>query len=94
MVVHTSTRQVYGRPRYLPVDEDHPTSPVDINGVDKLAGEQFHMLYHVVHGLKTASDFSPFSFVGPFGASRSRCMATGCSYATRSISMMWCRQCA
>jgi UDP-glucose 4-epimerase len=55
MVVHTSTRQVYGRPRYLPVDEDHPTSPVDINGVDKLAGEQFHMLYHVVHGLKTCA---------------------------------------
>ena len=50
-VVHTSTRQVYGRPRYLPVDEDHPTAPVDINGIDKLAGEQFHLLYARVHGL-------------------------------------------
>ena len=55
MVVQTSTRQVYGRPKYLPVDEDHPTNPVDINGVDKLAGEQFHLLYHVVHGLKTCA---------------------------------------
>ena len=49
VVVHTSTRQVYGRPRYLPVDEEHPTAPVDINGIDKLAGEQFHMLYASVH---------------------------------------------
>lgn len=50
-VVHTSTRQVYGRPRYLPVDEDHPTVPVDVNGIDKLAGEQLHLLYATVHGL-------------------------------------------
>lgn len=52
VVVHTSTRQVYGRPRYLPVDEAHPTSPVDVNGINKLAGEQFHLLYHHVHGMR------------------------------------------
>ena len=45
VVVQTSTRQVYGRPRYLPVDEEHPTAPVDVNGVDKLACEQLHLLY-------------------------------------------------
>jgi UDP-glucose 4-epimerase len=50
-VVHTSTRQVYGRPRYLPVDEEHPTAPVDVNGVDKLAGEQLHLLYASVHDM-------------------------------------------
>lgn len=50
-VVHTSTRQVYGRPQYLPVDEDHPTVPVDVNGIDKLACEQLHLLYASVHGL-------------------------------------------
>jgi UDP-glucose 4-epimerase len=50
-VVHTSTRQVYGRPRYLPVDEEHPTAPVDINGIDKLACEQYHLLYANVHGM-------------------------------------------
>jgi UDP-glucose 4-epimerase len=55
VVVQTSTRQVYGRPRYLPVDESHPTNPVDINGVDKLAGEQFHILYNTVHGLPTVA---------------------------------------
>ena len=44
-VLLTSTRQVYGKPHYLPVDESHPTVPVDVNGVDKLACEQFHMLY-------------------------------------------------
>ena len=44
-IVQTSTRQVYGRPRYLPVDEAHPTAPVDVNGIDKLACEQLHLLY-------------------------------------------------
>ena len=44
-VVQTSTRQVYGKPQYLPVDEEHPTAPVDVNGIDKLACEQFHLLY-------------------------------------------------
>lgn len=54
-VVHTSTRQVYGRPQYLPVDEDHPTHPVDINGIAKLAGEQAHLLYARVHGMPITS---------------------------------------
>jgi UDP-glucose 4-epimerase len=49
-VVLTSTRQVYGRPRYLPVDEDHPTEPVDVNGINKLACEQLHLLYGRQHG--------------------------------------------
>jgi UDP-glucose 4-epimerase len=55
VVVHTSTRQVYGRPQYLPVDELHPANPVDVNGVNKLAGEQFHMLYHQVYGMATCA---------------------------------------
>jgi UDP-glucose 4-epimerase len=50
-IVHTSTRQVYGRPRYLPVDEEHVTTPVDVNGVDKLAGEQLHLIYAAVHDM-------------------------------------------
>ena len=52
-IVFASTRQVYGRPQYLPVDEDHPLRPVDINGVNKLAGEWYHLLYHEVYGLRT-----------------------------------------
>lgn len=44
-VVHASTRQVYGRPTRVPVDEQHPTRPLDVNGVAKLAGEQLHLVY-------------------------------------------------
>ena len=54
-IVHTSTRQVYGRPRYLPVDEDHVTTPVDVNGVDKLAAEQFHLIYAAVHDMPVSA---------------------------------------
>jgi UDP-glucose 4-epimerase len=50
-VVFTSTRQLFGRPRYLPVDEEHPVSPVDVNGITKYATEQLHLLYHEVYGL-------------------------------------------
>jgi nucleoside-diphosphate-sugar epimerase len=52
-VVFTSTRQLFGRPRYLPVDEEHPVSPVDVNGITKHAAEEFHRLYHDVYGLHT-----------------------------------------
>ncbi len=52
--VFASTRQIYGRPDYLPVDEDHPLRPVDINGAHKLAGETYHRLYGEVYGLKAA----------------------------------------
>jgi UDP-glucose 4-epimerase len=55
VVVFASTRQIYGRPKYLPVDEHHPIRPVDVNGVNKVAGEQFHLLYHDVYGLKTTA---------------------------------------
>jgi UDP-glucose 4-epimerase len=51
-IVLTSTRQVYGRPERLPVDESHPVNPVDVNGIDKLACERFHLLYGHVHGLR------------------------------------------
>ena len=52
MVVFASTRQVYGRPDYLPVDEDHPVRPVDINGIHRVASEGYHQLYSSVHGLR------------------------------------------
>jgi nucleoside-diphosphate-sugar epimerase len=52
-IVYTSTRQVYGKPRCLPVDESHPLDPVDVNGINKLAGERYHLLYHRVHGIWT-----------------------------------------
>jgi UDP-glucose 4-epimerase len=51
-IVFAGTRQIYGRPRYLPVDEQHPVYAVDINGVNKAAGEAYHRIYGVVHGLR------------------------------------------
>jgi UDP-glucose 4-epimerase len=54
-IVYASTRQVYGRPQYLPVDERHPLAPVDINGIHKQAAEWYYTLYHRLHGLRTTS---------------------------------------
>ncbi len=54
-IIFASTRQIYGRPDALPVAEDHPLRPVDINGVNKLAGEWYHLLYHQVYGMFTCS---------------------------------------
>lgn len=52
-VVHTGTRQVYGRACYLPVDENHPLQPPDVNGVHKLAAEHYHGFFHRSEGLRT-----------------------------------------
>lgn len=54
LVVFASTRQVYGRPEYLPVDERHPIRPVDVNGINKTAAEWYHRLYGDVHGLRVS----------------------------------------
>lgn len=43
-VVYASTRQVYGVPDYLPVDERHPIQPVDFNGVHKYAASMYHQM--------------------------------------------------
>jgi UDP-glucose 4-epimerase len=53
-VVYASTRQVYGRPEYVPTDERHPVRPADINGINKAAAEQYHLLYHRVYGLRAS----------------------------------------
>jgi UDP-glucose 4-epimerase len=50
-VVFASTRQIYGRPEYVPVDERHPIHPVDVNGINKTAGEWYHLLYGNVYGI-------------------------------------------
>lgn len=52
-LVYTSTRQVYGAPQSLPVTEDHPTLPIDVNGINKLAAEYYHLLYHRTYGLRS-----------------------------------------
>lgn len=52
-VVFASTRQMYGAPRYLPVDERHPLYPVDVNGINKMAGEWYHLVYNNVYGIRS-----------------------------------------
>ncbi|MGI8436168.1 MAG: NAD-dependent epimerase/dehydratase family protein [Chthoniobacterales bacterium] len=54
-IVFASTRQIYGRPERLPVDETHPLRPVDVNGINKMAGEKYHLLYSEIHGLKATA---------------------------------------
>ncbi len=53
-IVFAGTRQIYGKPDYLPVDEDHPIRPVDVNGINKVAGEWYHLLYHQVYGIRSS----------------------------------------
>ncbi len=54
-IIFASTRQLYGRPDYLPVDEKHPIRPVDVNGINKLAGEWYHLLYNNIYGIRACA---------------------------------------
>ncbi|MBX3061417.1 MAG: NAD-dependent epimerase/dehydratase family protein [Anaerolineae bacterium] len=54
-IVFASTRQMYGKPHYLPVDEQHPLEPVDVNGINKLAGEMYHTLFSRVYNMRICS---------------------------------------
>jgi UDP-glucose 4-epimerase len=54
-IVFASTRQIYGRPQYLPVDEKHLLQPVDVNGINKMAGEWYHILYNNTYDLRTCA---------------------------------------
>lgn len=54
-IVYASTRQIYGKPDYLPVDERHLLHPVDVNGINKMAGEWYHILYNNVYGIRACA---------------------------------------
>jgi UDP-glucose 4-epimerase len=54
-IVYASTRQVYGAPEHLPVDEKHLLRPTDVNGINKMAGEWYHILYNNVYGIRAVS---------------------------------------
>jgi UDP-glucose 4-epimerase len=54
-IVFASTRQIYGKPEYLPVDEKHLLRPVDVNGINKMAGEWYHILYNNVYGIRACA---------------------------------------
>lgn len=54
-IIFASTRQIYGRPTCLPVSETHPLSPVDVNGINKMAAEKYHLLYSDVYGIQATA---------------------------------------
>ena len=54
-IVFAGTRQVYGHPDSLPVTEDHLVRPVDVNGINKAAGEYYHLVYNDVFGIRSCS---------------------------------------
>lgn len=54
-VVFAGTRQVYGKPDKLPVDENHLVRPTDVNGINKVAGEYYHLMYNNVFGVRACS---------------------------------------
>jgi len=54
-IVFASTRQIYGKPDYLPVDEKHLLRPTDVNGINKMAGEWYHILFNNVYGIRTCA---------------------------------------
>lgn len=54
-IVFASTRQLYGKPAYLPVDEKHLLAPVDVNGINKMAGEWYHILYNNVYNIRSTA---------------------------------------
>ncbi len=54
-IVYAGTRQVYGKPRSLPVDESHLLIPTDVNGINKTSGEMYHLVYHSVYGIRASS---------------------------------------
>ncbi len=54
-IVFASTRQIYGRPESLPVPETHPLRPVDVNGINKMAAEKYHLLYSDIYGIRTTA---------------------------------------
>lgn len=54
-IVYASSRQIYGKPQYLPVDEKHPVCPTDVNGINIMAGEWYHILYNNIYGIRATS---------------------------------------
>ena len=54
-IIYASTRQIYGKPDFLPVHEGHILHPTDVNGINKMAGEWYHILYSNVYGIRTCA---------------------------------------
>ena len=87
-VVFASTRQIYGVPDYLPVDERHLLHPTDVNGINKMAGEWYHIVYNNVYGVRAAS----LRLTNTYGPRMRVCdarqtfLACGCASSSRARS--------
>ena len=55
LAIWTAHGTEFGRTVYSPIDEQHPTEPTDMNGIDKLAAEKYYRLYSELYGLWTSS---------------------------------------
>src|SRR5262245_25119253 len=51
-IVYAGTRQIYGKPQRLPVSEEHSLNPADVNGINKISGEFYHLVYNQVYGIR------------------------------------------
>ena len=65
-VVNISSSSIFGQPKYLPIDEDHPKNPASPYGVSKLAAEQYARVFNKVYGTDVVS-LRYFSVYGPRG---------------------------
>lgn len=63
-VVVASSSSVYGKPVYLPYDEEHPTTPISPYGASKLAGERYACAYNEVYDMSTVA-LRYFTVYGP-----------------------------
>lgn len=84
-IVFPSSRLVYGKPLYLPVDEKHPLDPESIYAAHKLAVENYHHIYGHLYGLKTTvlRISNPY---GPFQAGEGRAYGIANSFIQAAVS--------
>jgi UDP-glucose 4-epimerase len=54
-IIFAGTRNQYGKAKYQPVDESHPMEPIDVNGINNIAGEWYHILYNKIYEIKACS---------------------------------------
>lgn len=54
-IIFAGTRGQYGKADHLPVDEKHLMHPTDVNGINNIAGESYHILYNNIYGIRAVS---------------------------------------
>jgi nucleoside-diphosphate-sugar epimerase len=84
-IVFSSSRLVYGKPQYLPVDEKHPLSTESIYAAHKLAVENYHLIYGKLYGLK-ATVLRISNPYGPFQAGEGRAYGIANSFIQAAVS--------